>query len=105
MAVALAYHWLIVRPGFAAGVQRRPAQPAKAPHDASELARRIAVLESAPARKLQRVGFVRFNTFADAGSVRTYAKAIRNFAAEREVSGEEQRALDLIKQQALGDRQ
>jgi len=81
----------------------------------------MAALEAASADALQHVGFVRFNAFPDVGSelsyalaaidgrgngflissiysreeVRTYAKAVRNFAADKEVSAEEQRALEI----------
>lgn len=90
-------------------------------------------MEAASARTLQCVGFVRFNAFPDVGSelsfalavvdrrgngfvvssiysreeVRTYAKAVRNFTADKGLSDEEQRAVELTRlqtQQPLLDR-
>ncbi|HEY7982406.1 MAG TPA: DUF4446 family protein [Candidatus Eremiobacteraceae bacterium] len=113
------YHWGIVRPRFGA-VRRRtdPGATAVQP-DLTELRSRLAMLESQAGRALQNVGFVRFNAFPDVGSelsyalavvdergngfivssiysreeVRTYAKAVRNFTADKEVSTEERDAL------------
>jgi hypothetical protein len=118
IAIAL-YHWGIVRPRF--GAARRKAEPGAAaiPPDLTELRSRLALLESQAGRALQNVGFVRFNAFPDVGSelsyalavvdergngfivssiysreeVRTYAKAVRNFTADKEVSTEERDAL------------
>jgi hypothetical protein len=114
-----AYHWGVARPGFGAARRRLEPSAAAVPPDLSELRRRIALLETQAGRALQNVGFVRFNAFPDVGSelsyalavvdergngfivssiysreeVRTYAKAVRNFAADKEVSSEERAAL------------
>jgi len=84
---------------------------------------RVDALEANAARSLQRVGFVRFNAFPDVGSelsyalavvdgrgngflvssiysreeVRTYAKAIRSFSGDKDLSDEERRAIELAK--------
>jgi hypothetical protein len=113
------YHWGIARPRF--GAARRKAEPGAAatPPDLTELRTRLALLETQAGRALQNVGFVRFNAFPDVGSelsyalavldergngfivssiysreeVRTYAKAVRDFTADKEVSIEERDAL------------
>ena len=127
IAVAIVYHWLIARPRFG---QRRgkgsPVPASGAAPDVSDMRARIAVLESAVPDALQNVGFVRFNAFPDVGSelsyalavvdgrgngfvvssiysreeVRTYAKAVRQFAADKEVSNEERDALRIAKERA-----
>jgi len=114
------YHWGIARPRF--GAARRRAEPGAAAvlPDLTDLRSRLAALESQAGRALQNVGFVRFNAFPDVGSelsyalavvdergngfivsslysreeVRTYAKAVRNFIADKEVSTEERDALN-----------
>jgi hypothetical protein len=113
------YHWGIARQR--SGAVRRKAEPGATalPPDLAELRTRLALLESQAGRSLQNVGFVRFNAFPDVGSelsyalavvdergngfivssiysreeVRTYAKAVRNFTADKEVSSEEREAL------------
>ena len=113
------YHWGIARSRF--GAARRTAEPdaAAVSPDLTNLKSRLAALELQAGRSLQNVGFVRFNAFPDVGSelsyalavvdergngfivssiysreeVRTYAKAVRNFAADKEVSTEEREAL------------
>jgi hypothetical protein len=122
------YHWAVVRSRLrkATGA-RRPDRPAgTGSADVAELEARVAALEGAAPQALQHVGFVRFNAFPDVGSdlsfalavvdgdgngflvtsiysreeVRTYAKAVRGFAADKEISGEELRALDLAREHA-----
>ena len=118
LAIA-AYHWGVARPRF--GAVRRGSEPAHTAEipDLQVLRSRIAALESRAGRALQHVGFVRFNAFPDVGSelsfalavvdgrgdgflvssiysreeVRTYAKAVRGFTADKEVSSEERAAL------------
>ena len=118
IAIAL-YHWGIARPRFGAGKRRMEPGATAVPPDLMELRSRLALLESQAGRALQNVGFVRFNAFPDVGSelsyalavvdergngfivssiysreeVRTYAKAVRNFTADKEVSNEERDAL------------
>lgn len=113
------YHWGIARPRFGAAKRRAEPGAATGPPDLTELKSRLAMLESQAGRALQNVGFVRFNAFPDVGSelsyalavcdergngfivssiysreeVRTYAKAVRNFTADKEVSTEERDAL------------
>jgi hypothetical protein len=122
------YHWGIARPGF--GAVRRKAEPGATavPPDLTELRSRLSLLESRAGRALQNVGFVRFNAFPDVGSelsyalavvdergngfivssiysreeVRTYAKAVRNFTADKEVSIEERDALAQAQNLAAG---
>ena len=93
------------------------------PPDVTDLRVRLAALESAASGALQNVGFVRFNAFPDVGSelsyalavvdgrgdgfvmssiysreeVRTYAKAVTDFAADKEVSAEEREALRIAR--------
>jgi hypothetical protein len=122
IAVAIVYHWAIARRTFASTRTRGATYTAAAnPSDLAALRSRVAKLEATAARSLQRVGFVRFNAFPDVGSelsyalavvdgdgngflvssiysreeVRTYAKAIRGFAADKELSDEERRAIEL----------
>jgi Protein of unknown function (DUF4446) len=113
------YHWGIVRPRFGAARRRKDPGATAVPPDLTELRSRLAMLESQAGRALQNVGFLRFNAFPDVGSelsyalavvdergngfivssiysreeVRTYAKAVRNFTADKEVSTEERDAL------------
>jgi hypothetical protein len=100
--------------------------PGATGRDLDELRSRVAALEAASAGALQHVGFVRFNAFADVGSelsyalaavdgrgngflissiysreeVRSYAKAVRDFATDKDMSAEEQRALEIAMSQA-----
>lgn len=124
IAVAIVYHWAIARRAFVLSrAQGERNRPAGNPLDVAALRNRIDALEANAARSLQRVGFVRFNAFPDVGSelsyalavvdrdgngflvssiysreeVRTYAKAIRRFAADKDMSEEERRALELAK--------
>lgn len=118
IAVGL-YHWGIAQQRF--GAVKRKAEPGATTilPDLTEIRNRLAMLESQAGRALQNVGFVRFNAFPDVGSelsyalavvdergngfivssiysreeVRTYAKAVRNFTADKEVSTEERDAL------------
>jgi|SRR5579863_5123194 len=127
IAVVVVYHLTIAR-GLAARKPaiRAGAAAAAVPPDISELRARIAALENAAAGALQNVGFVRFNAFPDVGSelsyalavvdgrgdgfvvssiysreeVRTYAKAVKGFAADKEVSGEERQALEIARTRA-----
>jgi len=125
VAALVIYHWLFVRRArrAASGPDAAPSSKKGLP-DVADLSRRVAALESAASRALQHVGFVRFNAFPDVGSelsyalavvdglgngflvtsiysreeVRTYAKALRGFAADKEVSAEEARALRLARE-------
>lgn len=128
IAVAALYHWCIVRPRFGKALTRSAGAPASAlPPDVADLRNRIAALETASKGALQNVGFVRFNAFPDVGSelsyalavldgrgdgfvvssiysreeVRTYAKAVRQFAADKEVSSEEREALRIARASAV----
>jgi len=124
----IVYHLAVARRGTrpTSGTQRfdRPAGTGSV--DVAELQTRIAALEHNATHALQHVGFVRFNAFPDVGSelsfalavvdgagngflvtsiysreeVRTYAKAVSDFAADKEISGEELRALDRARKQA-----
>lgn len=125
IAVAIVYHWAIVRPRFGrARSSSLTAVQATNPSEIAALRNRVDALEAHAARSLQRVGFVRFNAFPDVGSelsyalavvdrkgdgflvssiysreeVRTYAKAVRNFSADKDLSEEERRAIELAKQ-------
>ena len=125
IVVTIVYHWAIARRTFASSrTQREPSRAAGNPADLAVLRNRIDALEANARRSLQRVGFVRFNAFPDVGSelsyalavvdgdgngflvssiysreeVRTYAKAIRSFAADKDLSQEERRAIELAKQ-------
>ena len=115
----IVYHWGIARPRFGAAKRRTEPGATAVPPDLTELRSRLAMLELQAGRALQNVGFVRFNAFPDVGSelsyalavvdergngfivssiysreeVRTYAKAVRNFIADKEVSTEERDAL------------
>jgi hypothetical protein len=122
IAVTAIYHWAVARPRFrSSGDTVSETGPENSTESLGALRDRIAALEAASADALQHVGFVRFNAFPDVGSelshalaaidgrgngflissiysreeVRTYAKAVRNFAADKEVSAEEQRALEI----------
>ncbi len=124
ITIAIVYHFVIARRAFAparsAGDRYKTAAN---PQDIAALRSRIDALEANAARSLQRVGFVRFNAFPDVGSelsyalavvdgqgsgflvssiysreeVRTYAKAIRGYAADKELSDEERRAIELAR--------
>ena len=122
--IAIVYHLAIARRRFAPA--RGPSDKRMAagtPQDLAALRARVDDLEATSARTLQRVGFVRFNAFPDVGSelsyalavvdgrgngflvssiysreeVRTYAKAIRNFSADKELGEEERRAIELAR--------
>lgn len=122
--IAFVYHQAVARRYFAparTASDRRTA--ASTPQDLAALRARVDDLEATSERTLQRVGFVRFNAFPDVGSelsyaiavvdgrgngflvssiysreeVRTYAKAIRNFGADKELSEEERRAIELAR--------
>jgi len=125
IVVAFVYHWAIARPRFGrrpmmgGGSHSSGAAP-----DLQELRSRVAAMESASANALQSVGFVRFNAFPDVGSelsyalavvdrngngfvvssiysreeVRTYAKSVTRFVADKEMGAEERAALDLAKE-------
>jgi hypothetical protein len=125
IVVAIVYHWAIARPSFARA--RSLTQPstkaAGNPQDLAALRSRVDALEANAARSLQRVGFVRFNAFPDVGSelsyalavvdrhgngflvssiysreeVRSYAKAVRDFTADKDLSDEERRAIELAR--------
>lgn len=124
IAVAIVYHWAIARRTLA--LSRRQGdhyKTAVSSTDLTALRSRIETLEATAARSLQRVGFVRFNAFPDVGSelsyalavvdgdgngflvssiysreeVRTYAKAIRGFAGDKDLSDEERQAIELAK--------
>ncbi|MDQ6781028.1 MAG: DUF4446 family protein [Candidatus Eremiobacteraeota bacterium] len=123
IVIAIVYHWAIARRAFAPCGQGERNRSAGNPLDMAALRNRVDALEANAARSLQRVGFVRFNAFPDVGSelsyalavvdgdgngflvssiysreeVRTYAKAIRRFAADKETSEEERRALELAR--------
>jgi len=124
IAIVFVYHQAIARRAFAPA--RRTSDRRTAAGSSEELAAlrsRMDALEAASTRTLQRVGFVRFNAFPDVGSelsyalavvdghgngflvssiysreeVRTYAKAVRAFAADKELSDEERRAIELAR--------
>jgi hypothetical protein len=122
IVIAIVYHFAIARRAFAnarsAGDRYKTAAN---PQDLAALRSRVDALEANAAHTLQRVGFVRFNAFPDVGSelsyalavvdgqgngflvssiysreeVRTYAKALRGFAGDKELSDEERRAIEL----------
>lgn len=127
IVIALGYDWLFVRPNLRVRAGRgADGLAATEPADAAEIRSRLAALEAVSAQALRHVGFVRFNAFEDVGSqlsfalavvdaggegflltsiysreeVRTYAKAVRNFGTDKEVSNEERRALQLARQQS-----
>jgi 1-deoxy-D-xylulose 5-phosphate reductoisomerase len=131
IAVAIVYHWAVARPAFARKSQSEAhGASLTAAAGVSGLRDRVAALEAASRNALQHVGFVRFNAFPDVGSdlsyalavvdhsgngfilcslysreeVRTYAKAVQNFTADKSTSAEERRALQLSKEQAQGRR-
>jgi Protein of unknown function (DUF4446) len=128
IAVAVVYHWAIARRTFArarSSDQQQRIRAAASPEDFAALRGRVDALEATAGRSLQRVGFVRFNAFPDVGSelsyalavvdrqgngfllssiysreeVRTYAKAVRNFSADKDLSDEELRAIELARAQ------
>ena len=121
IVVLAMYHWAVARPRFrSSGMTVTTAAPEMQMRSLDELRGRMAAMEAAAAGALQHVGFVRFNAFADVGSelsyalavidghgngflissiysreeVRSYAKAVRGFAADKDVGAEEQRALE-----------
>ncbi|MDQ6766490.1 MAG: DUF4446 family protein [Candidatus Eremiobacteraeota bacterium] len=124
IVIVFVYHQAIARRAFA---PVRPTADRKSaavsPSDMTTLRSRVDALEANAARSLQRVGFVRFNAFPDVGSelsyalavvdghgngflvssiysreeVRTYAKAIRTFSADKDLSDEERRAIELAR--------
>lgn len=125
IAIAIVYHWAIARRSFASSRAsgQQPLRAAGNPADVAALRTRVSALEASAARSLQRVGFVRFNAFPDVGSelsyalavvdgdgngflvssiysreeVRTYAKAVRDFTADKDLSDEERRAIELAR--------
>ena len=124
IVIAFVYHQAIARRVFASARAASVKKPAAGnPADIAALRARVDALEATSARTLQRVGFVRFNAFPDVGSelsyalavidaagngflvssiysreeVRTYAKAIRAFAADKELGEEERQALELAR--------
>ena len=125
IAVAVVYHWTIARRRFGQS-SRAPASAPGGTPDLAELRSRIAAIESAAQDALQNVGFVRFNAFPDVGSelsyalavldgrgngfvvssiysreeVRTYAKSVRRFETDKEMSSEERAALNAAKDRA-----
>jgi hypothetical protein len=130
LVVLILYHWIVVRRALRAASGRQRGQaPFEGPPGVTELRDRVAALEAGAARNLQYIGFVRFNAFEDVGSelsfslavvdgngngfimssiysreeVRTYAKAVRRFVPDKDVSAEEQRALRLAQAQAARD--
>jgi hypothetical protein len=128
VVVVIAYHVTVVRRIQARMRAAAHAAPSGEVPDTTALRAAVTGLERAHARTLQNVGFVRFDAFPDVGSeqsyalavvddrgdgflvssiysreeVRTYAKAVANFSADRELSAEERRALDIAKTQAQG---
>ena len=127
IVVVTIYHWAVARPRFRpSGITALQTGPEEAERDLEDLRNRVAALEAASAGALQHVGFVRFNAFADVGSelsyalaaiddrgngflissiysreeVRSYAKAVRGFTTDKDLSAEEQRALDMAVSQA-----
>jgi hypothetical protein len=127
IAVVAIYHWAVARPRFrSSGITALQTGPGGSGRDLDELRSRVAALEAASVGALQHVGFVRFNAFADVGSelsyalaaidgrgngflissiysreeVRSYAKAVRDFATDKDLSAEEQRALEIAASQA-----
>jgi hypothetical protein len=125
IAVAVVYHWTIARRSFASAraSQQQAVRATGNPADVAALRARVDALEASAARNLQKVGFVRFNAFPDVGSelsyalavvdrsgngflvssiysreeVRTYAKAVRDFTADKDLSDEERRAIELAR--------
>jgi hypothetical protein len=121
IAVVAIYHWGVARPRFRSAGGTDKTGPAMDTRSLEDLRNRTAALEAATAGALQHVGFVRFNAFADVGSelsyalaaidgrgngflissiysreeVRSYAKAIREFATDKDLSAEERQALDI----------
>ena len=121
--IVFVYHQATARRAFAARSAADRKSAAAHPSDTASLRARVDALEANAARALQRVGFVRFNAFPDVGSelsyalavvdgqgngflvssiysreeVRTYAKAIRAFAADKDLSDEERRAIELAR--------
>ena len=126
IAALVVYHVATAR-SRSGGTQQgqSPLQPSAAP-DLTDIRRRIAALEAAAGGALQNVGFVRFNAFPDVGSelsyalavvdgrgdgfvvssiysreeVRTYAKAVSGFEADKETSDEERRALAIAREKS-----
>jgi hypothetical protein len=119
IAVVAIYHWAVARPRFRRSGDSAQTGPEPSKESLNELRDRMAALEAASADALQHIGFVRFNAFPDVGSelsfaiaaidgrgngflissiysreeVRTYAKTVRGFTADKDVSAEEERAL------------
>lgn len=126
LVVVTIYHWAVARPRFRAGGTVTKTGPVSDTKSLDELRNRVAALEAASVGALQHVGFVRFNAFADVGSdlsyalaaidgrgngflissiysreeVRSYAKAVRDFATDKDLSEEERQALDMAVGQA-----
>jgi len=125
LLVVVVYHATIAKSALrrAHAKGSRTTAESAVPADSAALRNRLAALEAATAGALQNVGFVRFNAFPDVGSelsyalavvdargdgfvvssiysreeVRTYAKAVKGFAADKEVSGEERQALEMAR--------
>lgn len=123
IVIVFVYHQAIARRAFAPARPTADRKSAAASPSDVALRSRVDALEANAARSLQRVGFVRFNAFPDVGSelsyalavvdghgngflvssiysreeVRTYAKAIRSFAADKDLSDEERRAIELAR--------
>jgi len=122
IVVVTIYHWAVARPRFrSSGVTASKTGPEIDKRSLDDLRNRVAALEAASVGALQHVGFVRFNAFADVGSelsyalaaidgrgngflissiysreeVRSYAKAVREFVTDKDLSVEEQRALEI----------
>ena len=122
--IVFVYHQVTARRAFAPKRVIADRKSASAnPGDVAGLRARVDAIEANAARSLQRVGFVRFNAFPDVGSelsyalavldgqgngflissiysreeVRTYAKAIRSFSTDKELSDEERRAVEFAK--------
>ena len=131
IVTVIVYHLAIVRPRLGRVVAARTTVPqTAAPMDLTDLRKRVAALETAATGALSNVGFVRFNAFADVGSelsyalavvdargdgfvmssiysreeVRTYAKAVARFEADKETSSEERQALQIAKDRAGASR-
>ncbi|MBV8082711.1 MAG: DUF4446 family protein [Candidatus Eremiobacteraeota bacterium] len=126
IVVVAIYHWAVARPRLQSAGDSEKTGPAIDTRSLEDLRNRTAALEAATVGALQHVGFVRFNAFADVGSelsyalaavdgrgngflissiysreeVRSYAKAIREFATDKDLSAEERQALDIAVSQA-----
>jgi Protein of unknown function (DUF4446) len=122
IAVTAIYHWAVARPRLrSSGDTVSQTGPENSNESLEALRDRVTALEAVSEDALQHVGFVRFNAFPGVGSelsfalaaidgrgdgflissiysreeVRTYAKTVRGFAADKDVSAEERRALEI----------